>query len=159
MERLQKNLKHVTYDNGGGIFYGRKFNFDLQMFAFGGGDGSQGNPYIISSIEQLNELSTNVNNGNSYSSKYFRLDVDIDNSGKTFMTIGNTANGNANFAGIFDGNGKKISNISGSKGLFRNLKGTVKNLTVENFVSNGTSSDFNVGAIAGTTLSGAKIQN
>jgi len=87
------------------------------------------------------------------------LTVDLDYSGNTFTTIGNTENGNANFAGIFDGNGKKISNISGSKGLFRNLKGTVKNLTVENFVSNGTSSDFNVGAIAGTTLSGAKIQN
>lgn len=136
----------------------KRLKFDLQRFAFGGGDGSAGNPYIISTPEQLNELSTNVNGGNNYSGKYFKLTSDLDYSDKTFTTIGNT-NGNNNFAGIFDGGNFKISNISGSRGLFRNLKGTVKNLTVENFVSNGTSSDMDVGAIARVTLSGAKIQN
>ena len=50
------------------IFVSNDFKFDLQRFdsAFGGGDGSADNPYLIASVADLQQLATDVKNGNSY---------------------------------------------------------------------------------------------
>ena len=52
-----------------------KFTFDLQRFdsAFSGGDGSHDNPYQIKTVADLQQLSTDVKNGNTYEEKYFKL--------------------------------------------------------------------------------------
>ena len=56
---------------------------------YSGGDGTQGNPYKISTAEDLVALSTAVANGNSYAGKYFELQNDIDMSSvENFTPIG-----------------------------------------------------------------------
>ena len=82
------------------------------------GDGSEGNPYLIQSIGDLNNLSRAVADGNCYREKYFKLTNDLDYSGKTFHPIGTVVNKNgtyssdhAAFSGSFDGDGHMVSNI------------------------------------------------
>ena len=42
------------------------------------GDGSKENPYLISNDMQLAKLAHDVNNGKTFSGKYFKLTKDID---------------------------------------------------------------------------------
>ena len=130
-----------------------KFTFDLQRFdsAFSGGDGSETNPYQISSVADLQQLSTDVKNGNSYEDKCFKLMANLDLSGVNFTPIGNNVN---DFKGTFDGDGKTISNlkITGNKiyqGLFgfNGKGGTIKKVSLVNADISG---NWGVGGIAGT---------
>ena len=74
---------------------------------FGGGDGTANNPYIISTADHWNQLSTDVAAGKTYSGKYFQMDDDIDvgnkmvgySNGKSYYT----------FNGIFNGNGHTLT--------------------------------------------------
>ncbi|WP_146739484.1 hypothetical protein [Pseudoprevotella muciniphila] len=134
---------------------------------FGGGSGTQYSPYIISTTDHMTELANNVNGGNDYKEVFFRLDADLDYSGKTYHVIGYEENNEEGwiyaFRGNFDGNGHTISNVTigasgrtSAIGLFGILGngGVVKNLTL-----GGTSSikgQANVGGIAGKAL-GTKI--
>ena len=80
---------------------------------FGGGDGSQGNPYIISTTDHMTELANNVNGGNDYRYVYFRLEDDLDYSGKTYTIIADyNINANSWFLGKFNGNGHTISGVT-----------------------------------------------
>lgn len=56
--------------------------------AFGGGTGTNTDPYIISTADHLRQLSEDVMNGNSYYEIYFRQTEDIDFEGATFLPIG-----------------------------------------------------------------------
>lgn len=86
------------------------------------GKGTQAEPYIIMNAQELADLAYMVNNFTTYSGTYFVLGTDIElNYGKTVTGVDDTLNnwipiGNttSNFAGNFDGNGKKI------KGLYIN---------------------------------------
>ncbi len=102
--------------------------------------------------EQLAKLAADVNGGTTYASTYFELGADLDLAGASYnwTPIGGyhtknqtaaTAKAN-NFAGILDGNGMTISNLSsttsadaynynGYRGLFGNLSGTVMNLMLD----------------------------
>ena len=76
---------------------------------------------------------------------------DIDLGGNRWTPIGNSSNHSSTFRGTFDGNGKKISNLSVSGGTGVGLFGMVspkaiKNLTIENAVIYGT---HYAGALAG----------
>ncbi|MBR3947599.1 MAG: hypothetical protein IKJ56_10945, partial [Bacteroidales bacterium] len=111
--------------------------FSVNAFAqYGGGNGTEGNPYIISTAAHLSELATNVNGGNAYSGKYFKLTANI--------SSGNTMIGSYSsypFSGTFDGDGHTITvNISGSTtyvALFVYVNNaTIKNLTVGGSVTN-----------------------
>ena len=119
---------------------------------FGSGDGTQANPYIISTGAELALLSQKVNDGETFAGVYFKLAKNISLNGKTFTTIGSKNN---KFEGIFDGNGCVISNfkISTSEsyaGLFGYVSGTIQNLGVQGTVSvSGTSANAYVGMIAG----------
>ena len=44
---------------------------------FGGGDGSENDPYIITTAAHLRKLSADVNSGVSYKGDYFRMESDI----------------------------------------------------------------------------------
>ena len=116
------------------------------------GDGSKDKPYLISNDMQLAKLAHDVNNGVSYSGKYFKLTKDIDLSQALWTPIGVTNPSTKRFFnGKFDGDGHTISNMhivwtydSGTEislGLFSRLSGananetsfaTVTNLTVNN---------------------------
>ena len=73
------------------------------------GDGSNDNPYLITSANELAYIATQVNNGTSYENKYFHLLKDIDLDNKEWTPIGDNDN---SFKGIFDGNGHVISNAT-----------------------------------------------
>lgn len=116
------------------------------------GDGSKDKPYLISNDMQLAKLAHDVNNGVSFSGKYFKLTKDIDLGKALWTPIGVTNPSKTYFFdGKFDGDGHTISNMhivwtydSGNEisiGLFSRLRGgyatetsfaTVTNLIVNN---------------------------
>lgn len=126
---------------------------------FAGGDGSKENPWQIANEEQLRTFASYINEDEKYQDKYIVLTKDIVLT-KEWIPAG--AVKPYDFAGNFDGNGKKISNLTiGSKespytgkyaGLFAYVKGgIVKNLTVENadiHIQNTGSSRIYAGVIA-----------
>ena len=139
-----------------------------RLSGFARGDGKiGGTAYEIETAEQLVRLATIVNEnylGDYCRDTYFKLANDIDlsnyssnyNSGKGWVPIGNFRNP---FLGIFDGNGKVITNLYINSedyyvGLFGVMGGgTVKNLGIESGYVKGHSY---VGGIAGY---GGKIEN
>ncbi|MBR5911832.1 MAG: hypothetical protein IKZ55_07580, partial [Bacteroidales bacterium] len=101
---------------------------------FGGGSGSETNPYIISTTEHLDQLAADVNGGTPYTGMYFRLTADLDYEGKTFTPIGRYLNG---FQGYFNGFHHSINNVTVVSegdciGIFGFLNGDaqVRNLTL-----------------------------
>ena len=87
--------------------------------SFSGGTGEEGNPYLISSVEDLEALADAVNDGNSYAGQYFKLTQDIDLSekynkdkNKSWVPIGGGQK--KPFSGTFDGgkeNGYQITGL------------------------------------------------
>lgn len=95
--------------------------FDIQRFALFG-KGTSTEPYYIPDVEDLAQLAADVNAGESYEGKFFKVTANLDISGYTNWTpIGNNAN---TFKGTFDGysytiNGLTINNPSENyQGLF-----------------------------------------
>ncbi|MDR2580918.1 MAG: MBG domain-containing protein, partial [Fibromonadaceae bacterium] len=135
---------------------------------FAGGDGVEGIPYIIETAEQLAKLAEFVNHSdvdirNAYADKHYVLAADIDLSGYDWVPIGNGGNV---FRGVFDGDGKKISNLRiksniFSSGLFGGINGaTVRNLGVENVKINIISTaSSRVGGIVGSASNNSSIEN
>ena len=127
---------------------------------FSSGDGTQANPYIISTGAELALLSQRVNSGESFDGVYFRLGKNISLNGKTFEPIGSKTN---RFAGEFDGSGFIVSNFSVTAtepyvGLFGYVTGTIKNLGVQGVINvSGTTSNTYAGLLAG--YSAGTIQN
>ena len=74
---------------------------------FGGGDGSVKNPYIINTAAHWNQFASDVNGGNTYSDKYFLLDVDI--TVTTMVGAGSTGKNAKPFSGTFDGGGHTLT--------------------------------------------------
>lgn len=162
-------------------------SIDIYADSYAGGDGSKTNPYEIATAEQLAKLARDVNNGNTFRGKYFKLTADIDLSGGIWMPIGkyyNYGNGkNRLFFGKFDGNGHVIKNMhiqwedadDNAKsvwGLFSTLQGesstnltTVTNLIIENatvekkrdFSPNGSA--YYVGVVAGEIYPNTELSN
>lgn len=160
-------------------------SIDIYADSYAGGDGSKTNPYEIATAEQLAKLARDVNNGNTFRGKYFKLTADIDLSGGIWMPIGKYyGNGNNRlFFGKFDGNGHVIKNMhiqwenadDNAKsvwGLFSTLQGesstnltTVTNLIIEKarvekksgFSPDGPS--YNVGVVAGEIYGNTELSN
>lgn len=164
------------------------YSIDIYADSYAGGDGSKTNPYEIATAEQLAKLARDVNNGNTFRGKYFKLTADIDLSGGIWMPIGKYYNyGNSNnrlFFGKFDGNGHVIKNmhiqwedVDDKKaksvwGLFSTLQGesstnltTVTNLIIENATvekKQGFKPDgpsYNVGVVAGEIYGNTELSN
>lgn len=144
------------------------------------GSGTQNDPYVITSVHELNMLSYRVNNNKSnsnneaYSSLHYRLNGDItythttdwDNVPSTennFTAIGTASN---SFRGFFDGANHTVSGIrirvlsaeeaSYNQGLFGYVSGgTVENLLLADTRITGY---WYAGGIVGTN-DGGTIQN
>ena len=114
---------------------------------FSGGDGSESNPYLISSAADMHELSDrvagNVYKTNDFSGKFLKVTANINlegNEENQFTAIGNES---TKFKGTFDGDGYTISGLyinntsfGGSDALFGYIFGaTIKNLTVSGEVT------------------------
>lgn len=130
------------------------------MPAYSGGSGTQDNPWLISSVEDLQLLANTINNGNAaefdadaaaggagvagnYYGYYFKQTADLDLRGiDNWDPIGYSGDFMCYFAGHYDGDGHTISNATstGKKddngyataGIFGwVVSGSVKNLTVD----------------------------
>ena len=149
--------------------------------SFGGGAGTQEDPWLITSKEDLIALAVFLNSGKAESfdteaagignchGYYFKQTADIDLTGVTWEPIGYS--GSYYFAGNYDGDGHSIKNaISTGKvdpdgfataGIFGWVAfGSVKNLHVKNanFVATGQNNYSYVGGIAGVCY-GSSIIN
>lgn len=148
--------------------------------SFAGGDGlTEETAYEIATAEQLAYLAYSVNNGNSYSGKYFKQTADIDLSKYYWKPIGsviyyfqgNYNGGNYTISGVFtppfpssfivdyfsDPNAEKPDlQIYDSQGLFGYFFGVLKNINVTSSKICGRSA---VGGIAGAGSLIATINN
>ena len=149
--------------------------------SFGGGTGTQEDPWLITSQEDLIALAEFLNSGNAETfdtenagvgnchGYYFKQTADIDLTGVTWGPIGYS--GSYYFAGNYDGGGHSITNaVSTGKvdpdgfataGIFGWVAfGSVENLHVKNanFVATGQNNYSYVGGIAGVCY-GSSIKN
>jgi len=128
--------------------------YPAQSSSFGG-EGTKASPYQIKTAADLVRVSQNVDGGERYAGKYFRLENDIDFSGSSaaFYPIGDMV---TPFEGEFDGNNHTIKNLhingqgAGNAGLFgyTGEKSVVRNLDMTGVVVTG--SGHYIGGVAGT---------
>lgn len=128
------------------------------------GEGTEANPYLISSVDELVLFRNSVNAGKTtYNAdgKYVALGANIDLAGIDWsVNIGDDCN--ATFDGIFDGKNFTISNLTATEtaqkgdgyictGLFGAIYGNavVKNLTLENVTIDAPYAGNNVAAVVG----------
>ena len=155
--------------------------FAAETPSFGGGTGTQKDPWLIASQEDLIALAEFLNSGNAEQfdaeaagignchGYYFKQTADIDLTGVTWEPIGYS--GNYYFAGNYNGGGHSITNaVSTGKvdpdgyataGIFGWAAfGSVENLHVKNanFVATGQNNYSYVGGIAGVCY-GSSIKN
>ncbi len=127
-----------------GFFQGLFFS----VKAFGGGDGSVGNPYQITNCTDFQGISGNLG-------AHYIIQNDFTCSSVTSWGSLGT------FTGVLDGNGKTISDFTGTniQGIFTSLSGaTVKNLTIANVQFSSPGNEF-VGALAGSAYDSSSILN
>jgi len=115
----------------------------------------------ISNENELTYIAEQVNNGETYKNKTVKILNDLDFGGKQWIPI--NSNSNTYFRGIFDGNYKKISNISvGNANYTPTYSGffgivsstTIKNVVLDNCVVYGNNyAGTLVGAANGTEIS------
>ena len=115
------------------------------------GEGTLTNPYALSNVNDIMELSEKVLSGENYANKYFTLKNDIDFLGYSLTPIGDK---NHYFQGHFNGKGKEIKNytIKNSKSSYIGLFANVVNGEIINLgLNNVTISDNNC-AILGSVV-------
>lgn len=128
------------------------------------GTGTEANPYLITSWNDLLYVSKQVASDtqlNSYTGKYFRVTRDIE--GGKFTPIGSDFHYHI-FNGQFDGQGHTISNVNvttgtkGFAGLFGSIgkQAVVKNLTLKDI---SISSGFYYNGCLAAWADGSKIKN
>ena len=111
---------------------------------FGSGNGSAQSPYVITSIDELEQLRIAVNNENHFEGVYFELGNDLDFEGVEFGTIGQIGSDAQKstrwFAGSFDGKNHVIKNLTiNTAQRFVALFGQIKNATIKNLgIENST---------------------
>ena len=91
------------------------------------GSGTAEDPYRIETADDLVNLA-NKGQQEPYRSAYYKQTEDLDMTGKSMSSIGG-ANATYGFAGIYDGNGKMISNLNVPY-LFNAVTGEIRNLTL-----------------------------
>lgn len=126
---------------------------------FDGGNGTENNPYLISTKAQFLAINNNL-------LACYKQTADID-LGDLGTLADNKAIITGDFSGTYDGGGHSISysvkfvgkNRSSSYGLFEKVSDTIKNLriTSSSAMLTGTGRDMNVGLICGLLLSDGVI--
>ena len=148
---------------------------------FSGGTGTSEDPYIISTVQDIQKLANNVNNGTTYSGFYFNLANDISLEEVTnWNPIGysTTSTGTTNgFSGVFNGNGNTIKNINlvltessyksgrADLALFGATTGAlihdlnIENIIIKNCLTTTLLGDTNLAAITGASFNSTIIYN
>ncbi len=117
LDNIKGEPDYDVYDSGRFIH----FTVSEKNINFSGGLGTEQRPYLISNYGELNYIRNDIN-------AHYQLVYDIDCSGYTWTSIGSDSN---YFAGIIDGNGYSILNLTGDTFIACN-SGHIKNLTLEN---------------------------
>ncbi len=163
LKNMKKSKKFIAWAAVLAMLMSVALSLGFSAFADGfdgaqSGSGKDGDPYLISNIEQLGKLRDYVNDGNDCGGEYFKLTDDIDLGGESapWTPIGDFS---TSFGGTFDGGGHLIGGLyiessDSYLGLFGNLSGTVQNLGVSGEI---TGSGSYVGGVAG--YSGGTIEN
>jgi hypothetical protein len=125
---------------------------------YGGGSGTQEDPYLIYTPEHMNAIGASPGDWDNH----FKLMADVDLEGYTADTFNIIGTGAEPFIGSFDGNGKSISNFTytsagtGTIGIFGYVKSVdmvIKDLwLIDPNVDAGAGSD--VGALVGYLSAG-----
>lgn len=117
------------------------------------GQGTNDDPYQINNAADFAYLAKIVNGGEDYNGKVFILNININFNSKEWAPIGNKQHP---FAGVFNGNRKKIYNLSINGdlqyvGLFGYVTGTVMNLGIDsgNIAPITSGASAYIGSIAG----------
>lgn len=118
------------------------------------GSGSEADPYIINSVDDLISIRDLVNDSTTtkvFGNSYYQLTADLDFSGMNWTSIGTE---NCPFNGIFNGNYYTISGINTS------VFGYCDQASIENIVAYGniSSASSNVGGIA-NRIGNGRIEN
>ena len=155
----QSGSQTVTLDPSTGTVTPNPVVFELQTGLYKSGDGSEENPYVVSSAIQFDNIRWSMNS-------HFVLDSSInlgsnENRGY-FSTIGIGSATDTPFEGTLDGNGYTISNLKidyGTDyinvGLFAINEGEIRNLIIE--TNGGIQAATDVGAVVG--INRGKITN
>ena len=131
------------------------------------GTGTESDPYLIESAQNLAYLAEMVNGGVSqYSGKWFKLTININLNNMEWTPIGDNSTTSARFAGNFDGNNHSISGLKINSstltygGLFGYASGcTFRNVNIYGTISCTTASTTcYFGAIIGYA-SGCNLYN
>lgn len=122
------------------------------------GYGTQYDPYMIDSYEDICRLRDIVDSGDGLSDVYFKQTADIlFPDGEVWNPIGDLAKG-FSFDGRYNGNGHTISNVycqDEYAGIFSFLSGEVRNLGIESGVFSGSCA----GSITSHGTDSARITN
>lgn len=122
----------------------------VEVTALWAGSGTQNDPYLVQSVEDLALLAQTVNSGIKFTGVYFRQTVDLDlnvspyNTGAGWTPIGGS--GGKHFDGFYDGNYKAIKNLYINSTLsyvalfgYVSENGTLKNLGIASGTVTGDS--------------------
>ena len=145
------------------------------------GDGSEANPYIISSVESFRAMNSQLynNSSNGLKGKYFKQVADLDFAGEEFMPLGLYYRSEYDmyvsykFQGHYDGGGHTVRNITFDCDASQNVgfiaqmtgEGTLKNLNFSNVNFNVKGGNVGIAlgaytttdATARTPLSGVNV--
>lgn len=156
MGKLAYSASGITLA-GGDILAMPAFTFAPSASDYSGGAGTAEDPYRIATVKDLQTLSTNA--AAAKLTAYFKQVADIDMSGvNDFKPIGNSS---YYFAGVYDGNGRIISNLKLTSedencALFGYLRGTgskICNIRFKNV--SVSSSGINTGVVCGFGYDGS----
>lgn len=196
MKATLEYLQSVGYLNSCTAFWGLAWGLDMTTkyplpilwggvdrdfaLSVGDGDGSEANPYIISSVESFRAVNAQLKNSDTgFSGAYFKQVADLDFAGEEFMPLGlyyDSTSGTystKSFQGHYDGGGHSVRNITFDCDASQNVgfiaqmtsEGTLKNLNFSNvnFIVKGGNVGIALGAYttaettAHTPLSGVNV--
>ncbi len=131
------------------------------------GSGTETDPYLITSVDDLIFFRDNVSSGNSYRGEYVQLKNDINLKDIAWEPIGKSSS--KSFEGTFDGNNKTISNLTVKPnanygeygyGFFGSIASAkIKNLNMLNANIDTLSAGNVVGAITGYAFGNPVFEN
>ncbi|MDE8702926.1 hypothetical protein PZH32_08105 [Adlercreutzia equolifaciens] len=122
---------------------------------FSGGSGTEDDPFLISTVDDLAALDEAVERGNGFKDEYFKLTDDISSGWNDFRGVGSNSDPTTAtpFSATFDGAGHTLSGLTLDQGLFACVSDLahIKNLTVEGTVNARAD---NAGMIVGSVVDG-----
>ena len=167
--------KLIGRNDGGNTIDGNDYN---NYVTYGVSKDTEGNFHIYNAAglqwvtEQVNTMEYYVNQAaNIFDGKTVYIENNIDLGGAEWRPIGDYAFSRTSFNGVFDGKNHTISNFKiteavrwtekvteASFGFFGNVKGTIKNLTIENATVIPEGGRYSA-ALVGRLHNGGRVEN